>query len=136
MTIPRRLQHAIESMQTLNQTDRYEQLLWYANKLPAMPANHKTPDNKVPGCISEVYIYAQSHQGKIRFQGTANALLVKGIVGLLIDTLNDLPAQQIVDIPTTVLLDIGLTQTLTPSRMNATVNILETMKQKARKLQE
>ena len=33
---------------------RYKQLLFYASKLKALPAEHHTPENKVPGCVSQV----------------------------------------------------------------------------------
>ena len=33
---------------------RYKQLLFYANKLPAMPAEDHKPENKVEGCVSQV----------------------------------------------------------------------------------
>jgi hypothetical protein len=32
---------------------RYKQLLFYAAKLKALPAEHHTPDNKVQGCVSQ-----------------------------------------------------------------------------------
>ena len=32
---------------------RYKQLLFYASKLKAMPAELHTPDNKVQGCVSQ-----------------------------------------------------------------------------------
>ena len=32
---------------------RYKQLLFYASKLKALPAEHHTPENKVPGCVSQ-----------------------------------------------------------------------------------
>jgi sulfur transfer protein SufE len=33
---------------------RYKQLLFYAAKLPAMPAEQHLPENKVEGCVSQV----------------------------------------------------------------------------------
>jgi cysteine desulfuration protein SufE len=33
---------------------RYKQLLFYAAKLPAMPAEQHQPENKVEGCVSQV----------------------------------------------------------------------------------
>lgn len=33
---------------------RYKQLLFYASKLKAMPAELHTADNKVQGCVSQV----------------------------------------------------------------------------------
>lgn len=33
---------------------RYKQLLYYANKLDALPAEDHVPENKVEGCVSQV----------------------------------------------------------------------------------
>ncbi|RAQ38798.1 cysteine desulfuration protein SufE, partial [Arthrospira sp. O9.13F] len=37
---------------------RYEQLLTLAQKLPEFPEEQKLPENKVPGCVSQVYVTA------------------------------------------------------------------------------
>jgi hypothetical protein len=39
---------------------RYKQLLFYAAKLPAMPAEQHQPENKVEGCVSQVGRFAWS----------------------------------------------------------------------------
>ena len=61
---------------------RYEQLLWYAKKLEAMPEEGKIEENKVQGCVSQVYITADLEDGKIWYKGDSDAQLVKGLVAL------------------------------------------------------
>lgn len=41
-------------MQVPDPMARYKQLLFYAAKLPAMPAEQHQPENKVEGCVSQV----------------------------------------------------------------------------------
>ncbi len=48
---------------------RYEQLIWYAQKLNEFPEAEKLPENKVPGCVSQVYITAALDDGKVVFSG-------------------------------------------------------------------
>ncbi|MEL6138371.1 MAG: SufE family protein, partial [Cyanobacteria bacterium J06628_6] len=48
---------------------RYEQLLWYAKKLDAFPEENKTQENKVQGCVSQVYITANLDNDSIEYQG-------------------------------------------------------------------
>lgn len=38
---------------------RYKQLIWYAKRLKEFPQTDKVPENKVPGCVSQVYITAK-----------------------------------------------------------------------------
>ena len=54
---------------------RYAQLLWYAKKLEDFPPEGKTPENKVKGCVSQVYITASAEGDKVSFQGDSDAQL-------------------------------------------------------------
>ncbi|MEM8806028.1 MAG: SufE family protein [Cyanobacteria bacterium P01_G01_bin.38] len=110
---------------------RYEQLLWYAKKLEAFPAEAKTPDNKVRGCVSQVYIIAELDDGKVNYQGDSDAQITKGLVALLIAGLNGLPPEEIVQLEPDFIKDTHLDVSLTPSRANGFYNIFKTMQQKA-----
>lgn len=117
-----------------NRTDpkkRYEQLLWYAKKLAAMPEDSKTPENKVSGCTSQVYISADLKEGKVWYQGDSDAQLVKGLVALLIEGLNGLTPQEILQLTPDFIEETGLKVSLTPSRANGFYNIFQTMQKKA-----
>jgi cysteine desulfuration protein SufE len=110
---------------------KYKQLLWYAQKLPAMPEAAKTETNKVKGCVSQVYITATLENGKVQYQGDSDAQLVKGLVAFLIEGLNDLPPAEIAQIKPDFIEDTGLKVSLTPSRANGFFNIFQMMKQQA-----
>lgn len=110
---------------------RYEQLLWYANKLEAMPTAAKTPENKVQGCVSQVFITANLTEGKVWYQGDSDAQLVKGLVALLIQGLNGLTPEEISQITPNFIEATGLQVSLTPSRANGFYNIFQMMKKKA-----
>lgn len=110
---------------------RYQQLLWYANKLNPIPDDAKTPENQVKGCVSLVYITADLHDGKVTYQGDADAQLVKGLVALLIAGLNDLTPSEILAVEPNFIEMMGLNASLTPSRANGFFNIFQMMKNKA-----
>ena len=110
---------------------RYEQLLWYAKKLDAMPEEGKIPENKVHGCTSQVYITADLREGKIWYQGDSDAQLVKGLVALLIQGLNGLSPAEILALTPDFIEATGLQVSLTPSRANGFYNIFNLMKKKA-----
>ena len=72
---------------------RYKQLLYMAQNVKEannMPASSKIPENKVPGCLSTVYIdgTAVYNQEKgdyiINFIGDSDGLLTRGLVALLV----------------------------------------------------
>lgn len=117
-----------------NPKQKYEQLLWYAKKLPAMPEADKIPENKVQGCVSKVYITAVKEDGKILYQGDSDAQLVKGLVAFLIEGLNGLTSEEIIQVEPNFIEETGLQVSLTPSRANGFYNIFQLMKQKAAEL--
>ncbi len=114
-----------------NPKQKYEQLLWYAKKLPAMAEADKTPDNKVHGCVSQVFITANLSDGKVLYQGDSDAQLVKGLVALLIEGLNGSTPEEIIQVTPDFIADTGLQVSLTPSRANGFHNIFKMMQKKA-----
>ncbi|MBD2139629.1 SufE family protein [Anabaena sp. FACHB-1237] len=115
---------------------RYEQLIWYAQKLPAFAEEGKIPENKVPGCVSQVYVTAALADGKVTFGGDSDSQLTKGLLALLIQGLNGLTPTEIVNLAPDFIQDTGLNVSLTPSRANGFYNIFKTMQKKALECQE
>ena len=131
--LPPKLAKIVERFQRRSDPkQKYKQLLWYAQKLPAMSETDKTEANKVKGCVSQVFITANLKDGKVQFQGDSDAQLVKGLVAFLIEGLNDLPPATISEVEPNFIEDTGLKVSLTPSRANGFFNIFQMMKQKAR----
>ena len=131
-TLPPKLAKIVERFQRRsNPKQKYEQLLWYAKKLPEMSESAKTEENKVKGCVSQVYITASLEDGKVSYQGDSDAQLVKGLVAFLIEGLNNLTPEEIVKVQPDFIEDTGLQVSLTPSRANGFLNIFQMMKKKA-----
>ena len=114
-----------------NPKQKYEQLLWYAKKLPEMDATGKTPENKVSGCVSQVYITSTLDNGRIYYQGDSDAQLVKGLVAFLITGLNGLTPADIIALKPDFIEETGLQVSLTPSRANGFFNIFQKMQKQA-----
>ena len=131
-SLPPKLAKIVDRFQRRsNPKQKYEQLLWYAKKLPEMEESAKTEVNKVKGCVSKVYITATLEDGKVCYQGDSDAQLVKGLVAFLIEGLNNLSPEEIVKVEPDFIEDTGLKVSLTPSRANGFFNIFQMMKKKA-----
>lgn len=115
---------------------RYEFLIWLAQKLEPMPEVSKVADNKVQGCVSQVFISAALDNGKVIFTGDSDSQLVKGLVALLVQGLSGLPTQEILNVNPDFIQETGLNVSLTPSRANGFYNIFQMMRQKAALLNE
>ncbi|MBE9139668.1 SufE family protein [Nodosilinea sp. LEGE 07088] len=113
---------------------RYEQLLWFAKKLEPLPEEYKTPENKVPGCVSQVFVVADLVDGIVIYQADSDAQITKGLVALLIKALNGLTPEEISHLSPDFIKDTQLDVSLTPSRANGFYNIFKTMQQKAQGL--
>ncbi|MFB2978576.1 SufE family protein [Microseira sp. BLCC-F43] len=131
-TLPPNLARMVERF--ARQSDpkqRYEQLIWLAKKLPEFPESEKVPENKVSGCVSQVYITSGLNDGKVVYQGDSDSQLVKGLVAFLIQGLNGLTPEEILKVNPDFIQQTGLNVSLTPSRANGFYNIFQKMKNQA-----
>ncbi len=128
---PAQLDKLVKRFARINEPKRrYEQLLWYAKKLADFPPEDKTPDNKVPGCVSQVYITASLNEGKVTFQGDSDAQITKGLLAMLIEALGGLSPTEILHLTPDFIKETQLDVSLTPSRANGFYNIFKTMQKK------
>jgi sulfur transfer protein SufE len=67
---------------------RYKQLLFYASKLQPLAAELHTAENKVEGCVSQVWVYPTLTDGKVYFQADSDSQLTKGLAALLVEGLS------------------------------------------------
>jgi cysteine desulfuration protein SufE len=131
-SLPPNLAKIVQRFQRASEPKRrYEQLIWYGQKLATLPESDKIPENKVPGCVSQVYITAKEQEGKVVFHGDSDSQLTKGLVGLLVEGLNGLTPSEIVQVTPDFIQETGLNVSLTPSRANGFYNIFKTMQKKA-----
>ena len=110
---------------------KYEYILWLGKKLKEPDSNILLPENKVKGCVSEVFVQASIHEGKLYWQGYSDALITKGLLSFLISGLNELTPNEVVKINKNFLEETGLKASLTPSRSNGFLNILLKMQSQA-----
>lgn len=110
--------------------ERYQLIIDYANELKKnpMPETDKTSQNLIEGCQSNVWFTVRMEEGKMRFTGDSDAVLVKGIVGLLLYVLNGHTPQEILDAELYFIDRIGLREHLSPTRSNGIAAMLKQIK--------
>ena len=114
-----------------NPQRKYEYILWLGKKLKVPENSILIPENKVQGCVSEVFVKPNFKEGKLYWEGYSDALITKGLLAFLISGLNDLTPKQVVNINSEFIEETGLKKSLTPSRSNGFLNILLKMKSQA-----
>ncbi len=110
---------------------KYEFILWLGKKLKVPNNNILIPENKVQGCVSEVFVKASFKEGKLYWEGYSDALITKGLLAFLINGMNELTPKEVVNINNKFIEDTGLKASLTPSRSNGFLNILLKMQSQA-----
>lgn len=114
---------------------RYKQLLYLAAKLPPLPAEDHVDDNKVRGCVSQVWVVGDLADGKLKWRADSDSQLTKGLAALLVQGLGDCSPEEVIGVdPGGIIEALGLKQKLTPSRTNGFLNMFRLMQQKAAQL--
>lgn len=107
---------------------RFERIIQLGKKLEDLPDDYKTEANQVHGCASLVYIVGKEEDGLMQYQGWSNSHLIKGLIALLIEGMNNNSAKQVLEIDPAFIEEMGLAQTLTASRANGFINTFNMMK--------
>lgn len=89
-----------EEYEFLDADDRYRLLIDLGRGLEAMPDALKTDATLVRGCSAAVWVYptvldAQAHGTRLHFLADSNAAITKGIIALVLLTVQDRSAAEI-----------------------------------------
>jgi cysteine desulfuration protein SufE len=79
-----------EEYDFLDGDDRYRLLIDLGKSLPEMPAALKTDATLVRGCSASVWVYPTVRDdGRLNFLADSNAAITKGIIALVLKTVQD-----------------------------------------------
>ena len=93
------LSKLVEKLQKSEDPKRkYEYILWLGKKLKEPDSEILVEENKVKGCVSEVFVKAIIKGGKLFWEGYSDALITKGLLAFLITGLNELTPNEVVKI--------------------------------------
>lgn len=129
MTINERQDEIIAEFSDIDDwMDRYAYIIDLGNALPPIDPAFKTPQYLIEGCQSRVWLNAELHDGVIEYTADSDAIIVKGIISLLIEVLNNHTPQEILDADLYFIDRIGLAEHLSPTRSNGLAAMVKQMK--------
>lgn len=92
----RTLSDIAEEYTFLEGDERYRLLIELGRELEPMPDALKTDATLVRGCSASVWVYpTQLGDGRLHFLADSNAAITKGIVALVLSTIQDQPAARV-----------------------------------------
>lgn len=109
--------------------DRYQRLIERGKKHPALEQHDKTDQAAIPGCQFHVWFHADTDGDTLNFRADSDSLIIKGILSLLLRTLNQRTPAEIASANLYFLDDIGLTANLSPVRANGVGAIIKHIRQ-------
>ena len=116
--------------------DRYRYLIELGRALPAMPEGAVNDENKVRGCVSQVWLLSESDQATpphLTFLGESDAHIVRGLVAIAVALFSGKSAPEILDIDAeAVFARLGLQDHLTPQRSNGLRSMVNRIKTDAK----
>ena len=113
---------------------RYEYLIDLGKQLPEFPAEWQNEENRIHGCQSQVWIRSELQDGRLHFDGTSDAAIVRGLMAVLFRVFNDRRPEDLVAARPDFLSDIGFAQHLSPTRSNGLHAMLESIYLQARRI--
>ncbi len=108
---------------------KYEKIIDLGKKWPGLVDEFKIDDLKLKGCQSQVWLKADlAEDGKLRFRGDSDAILVKGLVALVLTVYDNESPEDILAYEPAFLKEIGLDTGLSPSRSNGLHSMVKQIK--------
>ncbi|QEH41982.1 SufE family protein [Chitinophaga sp. XS-30] len=129
MTIKEQQDRIIEDFEVFGDwMEKYEYIIQLGKDLPLIDPKYKTDENLIRGCQSKVWLHAEMKEGKLVFTADSDAVITKGLVGLVIQVLSGQPPKDIAEADIYFIDAIGLTSHLSPTRSNGLLSMLKQIK--------
>jgi cysteine desulfuration protein SufE len=132
MTIEDKQQEIIDEFAIYDDwMEKYEYIIELGKELPIIDPAKKTENRLIEGCQSRVWLDSEFKEGKLYFYADSDAIITKGIIGLLIRVMNEETPEAIAKNDLHFIKDIGLQEHLSPTRANGLASMVKRMKMEA-----
>ncbi len=131
----RTLSDILEEYEFLEGDERYRLLIELGRELEDMPDALKTDATLVRGCSAAVWVYPTEQTDTLHFLADSNAAITKGIVALVISTVQDKPARDVAEMDVMGALEpFDLKNQLSSNRTQGVPNMIALVKEHAARI--
>jgi len=129
MTLEEKQQEIIDEFALFDDwMEKYEYIIDLGKDLPLIAEEKKTDDRLIEGCQSRVWLDASIEGDKMHLTADSDAIITKGIIGLLVRVLNNESPENIAKADLHFIGDIGLAEHLSPTRANGLLSMVKKVK--------
>jgi cysteine desulfuration protein SufE len=118
--------------------DRYRYVIELGRTLAPMPEAEHSPENRVQGCVSQVWLAKQLDRSRgneplLKYLGDSDAHIVRGLIAILLTLYSDrTPREVLATDALSVFDEFGFREHLTPQRSNGLRAMAERIRSDAR----
>ncbi|MFB9268799.1 SufE family protein [Bradyrhizobium erythrophlei] len=118
--------------------DRYRYVIELGRALAPLPEEEHSPDNKVQGCVSQVWLSKRidrdgNGEPRLSYLGDSDAHIVRGLVAIVLSLFSGRTPREILAADALALFDeFGFRDHLTPQRSNGLRSMVERIRNDAR----
>lgn len=124
-----------EEYEFLEGDERYRLLIELGRELDDMPDALKTDATLVRGCSASVWVYPTEDGNNLHFLADSNAAITKGIVALVIATVQDKPAREVAEMDiAAALAPFDLKSQLSSNRTQGVPNMMALVREHAARI--
>ncbi len=116
--------------------DRYRYIIDLGKKLPAMDDSEKSESNKIRGCMSQVWIVPEVHEGSpktLSFRIDSDAHIVRGLAAVMLILFSGKTPEEILAVDADAKLkELDLDSHISPNRRNGVASMIQTIQNMAK----
>ena len=101
-----------------NWEEKYEHLIDLGNNISELDQSERIEKNLIKGCQAQVWLICKIENRKLILRGDSDAIITKGLVGLLITVYNGVSPEEVVNSDPSFLEKTGLSKHLSMTRSN------------------
>lgn len=113
--------------------DRYGYIIDLGKPLHYFHDKYKVDENLIVGCQSRTWLKLYYTDGRVYIHADSDSAIMKGIIALIIRIFEDRTPDEIINTDLYFIEKIGLTENLTAARSNGLVEVINKIKDYAKK---
>ena len=107
---------------------QFEYLIEYGKKSSSFKEIDKNENNKMSGCLAQVWVKAYKKENKNYFEGDSDALIVKGLVKIITKAFSGLSTEEISNVRHDIINQLGLGPSLSARRQVGMMAMIDYIK--------